>query len=218
MSLRAAPGAVPIARRLGRREPIAYVIALSSWVAFNILPIPAGLVLKAVLDRVSDDAASPVLGLLVFLAVIEVGRWAVFWFAVVQWHGVWVVWNTLPRLNMLRSLVDRPGPASGRLPGSTGEAVSRFRDDAMHLSMVLDVWLDMTGVGDHQRPRGARDGGRRRAGDADRGRAGPAGPGALPHARQQLRAWRRPEREATAEVTGRLAEDDLREEIIRAAH
>src|SRR5690606_23762604 len=67
-------------------------------------------------------------------------------FAVVQWHGVWVFWNTLPRVNMLRSLVKAPGPTVGRLPSSSGEAVSRFRDDAMHLSMVLDVWLDMSGA------------------------------------------------------------------------
>ena len=47
---------------------------------------------------------------------------------------------------MLRSLVSDPGPVVGRLPSSSGEAVSRFRDDSMHLSMVLDVWLDMTGA------------------------------------------------------------------------
>ena len=138
--------AIPVARRLARREPVAYAIAWTSWVAWNVMPIPAGLLLKAVLDRVSNDSASPVLSLLVALAVVEVGRWAIFGFAVVQWHGCWVFWNTLPRVNMLRSLVSAPGPTVGRLPSSSGEAVSRFRDDATHLSMVLDVWLDMSGA------------------------------------------------------------------------
>ena len=138
--------AIPIARRLARREPIAYAIAWTSWVAFFTLPIPAGLLLKAVLDRVADDSTSPVLGLLVFLTIVELGRWAIFGFAVVQWHGCWVFWNTLPRVNLLRSLVTDPGPTVGRLPSSSGEAVSRFRDDALHLSMVLDVWLDMSGA------------------------------------------------------------------------
>ena len=138
--------AIPVARLLARREPVAYLIAWTSWVAFFTLPIPAGLLLKAVLDRVAADSTSPVLGLLVALAVVELGRWAIFGFAVVQWHGCWVYWNTLPRVNMLRSLVTAPGPTVGRLPSSSGEAVSRFRDDAMHLSMVLDVWLDMSGA------------------------------------------------------------------------
>ncbi|MGH9085763.1 MAG: ATP-binding cassette domain-containing protein [Acidimicrobiales bacterium] len=138
--------AAPTARLLLRREPVAYAVAWLSWVAFFTLPLPAGLVLKAVLDRVAEGPATPVGGLLVALAAIELGRWLVFAFAVVQWHGCWVFWNTLPRVNMLRSLVAAPGPTAGRLPSSPGEAVSRFRDDAMHLSMVLDVWLDMSGA------------------------------------------------------------------------
>ena len=144
----AAPGTstTRVAWRLARREPVAYAIALLSWTVWNVMPIPAGLLLKAVLDRVAAGPTEPVAGLLVALAVVEVGRWAVFGFAVVQWHGCWVFWNTLPRVNMLRSLVSDPGPVVGRLPSSSGEAVSRFRDDSMHLSMVLDVWLDVTGA------------------------------------------------------------------------
>lgn len=141
-----ATSAVPTAGRLLRREPLGYAIAWIAWVAFYTLPIPAGLLLKAILDRVAGSSTAPVTGLLVVLAALEVGRWLVFGFAVVQWHGLWVFWNTLPRVNMLRSLVSAPGPTVGRLPGSSGEAVSRFRDDAMHLSMVLDVWLDMSGA------------------------------------------------------------------------
>jgi ATP-binding cassette, subfamily B, bacterial len=143
---RTSPSAVPTARLLLRREPVAYAIAWLCWVAFFTLPIPAGLLLKAVLDRVAGSSTSSITSLLVALVVVELGRWLVFGFAVVQWHGCWVFWNTLPRVNMLRSLVTAPGPTVGRLPSSPGEAVSRFRDDAMHLSMVLDVWLDMSGA------------------------------------------------------------------------
>jgi len=138
--------AVRTARALARREPIAYAIAWLCWVAFFTLPIPAGLLLKVLLDRVAASSTSPVAGVLVALAVVEIGRWLVFGFAVVQWHGCWVFWHTLPRINMLRSLVTAPGPTVGRLPSSAGEAVSRFRDDVMHLSRVLDVWLDMSGA------------------------------------------------------------------------
>lgn len=143
---RAAPTAIPTARRLARRDPIAYAISWLSWVAFFTLPIPAGLLLKVVLDRVASSDASPVAAVLVALAAVEMSRWLLLVFAAVQWHGCWVFWNTVPRLNMLRSLVSDPGPVVGRLPSSPGEAISRFRDDALHLSMVLDVWLDMSGA------------------------------------------------------------------------
>jgi ATP-binding cassette subfamily B protein len=76
---------------------------------------------------------------------IEVVRWTWLVVIAVQWHGCWVGWQTVPRVNLLRSLVAAPGPAAGRLPASPGEAVSRFRDDVQDLAMVLDVWLDLSG-------------------------------------------------------------------------
>lgn len=139
-------GALRVAARLARREPVAYAIAWGCWVGFYTLPIPAGLLLKAVLDRVAGGSTSPIVGVLVALAAVEIGRWLLLAFAVVQWHGCWVFWHTLPRVNMLRSLVSAPGPVAGRLPSSSGEAVSRFRDDTLHLSRVLDVWLDISGA------------------------------------------------------------------------
>jgi len=127
-------------------ERVAYVIAWIGWVTFHLLPVPAGLLLKAVLDRVDNDgSAGTVWMLLAVLAGLEVGRWMLLVFAAVQWFGCWVFWHTLPRVNLLRSLVEDPGPAADRLPGSSGEAVSRFRDDTQHLALVLDVWLDISG-------------------------------------------------------------------------
>ena len=135
-----------VAWRVIRREPVAYAIAWTSWVAFHALPIPAGLLLRAVLDRVPAERGDAVWVALAALAGLELGRWCLFAFNVVQFHGCWVFWHTLPRVNVLRSLVDAPGPVAGRLPGSSGEAVSRFRDDAQNLAMVLDVWLDISGA------------------------------------------------------------------------
>jgi ATP-binding cassette subfamily B protein len=135
-----------VAGRVIRREPAAYAIAWTSWVIFHALPIPAGLLLRAVLDRVPADSGDAVWVALAALAGLELGRWCLFAFNVVQFHGCWVFWHTLPRVNVLRSLVGAPGPVAGRLPGSSGEAVSRFRDDAQNLAMVLDVWLDISGA------------------------------------------------------------------------
>lgn len=136
-----------VAWRILRQEPVAYLIALGSWTLFWVLPVVAGLLLKVVLDMVqAEDGARLVWGALAALAGVEVGRWLLLAFSAYQWHGVWVQWQTVQRLNLLRSLVGDPGPASGRLPGSPGEAVSRFRDDARNVALVLDVWLDITGA------------------------------------------------------------------------
>ena len=192
-----------VAWQLVRHEPVAYLWSWLQWVGFQMFPLPIGYAFKLVLDRIGagEPAASP-WGVLVVLGALEVSRWVLLISAAFQWHGVWVFWQTLPRVNLLQSLATAPGPAAGRLPGSPGEAVSRFRDDTQDLALVLDVWLDMSGVAIaaavavgvmftvDQRVTFAV--------------VVPVGI-ALLLARAlgpRLRAWRRSAREATAEVTG----------------
>lgn len=129
--------------RILRADPAAWGISLAMWCAFFLLPLGAGLALRAVLDRLPPADGAGIWTLVAVLAGFEVGRWLVLLPAVVQWHGAWAFWHTVPRVNALRSLVGDPGPVSGRLPGSPGEAVSRFRDDARDIAQVLDVWLDL---------------------------------------------------------------------------
>ncbi|MFP5326638.1 MAG: ABC transporter ATP-binding protein, partial [Acidimicrobiia bacterium] len=140
------PSTTRVAGRLARNDLRAYLTAYAQWVGFHTAPLAIGLALKAVLDYIAGDGAGVPWTLLAILLGIEVGRWSLFVSAVVQWHGAWVHWQTVPRVNMLRSLATSPGPAAGRLPGSPGEAVSRFRDDVQDLALVLDVWLDISGA------------------------------------------------------------------------
>lgn len=134
---------VRFAWRVLRADPSAWLIALSMWVTYFTLPLATGFVLKAALDRLPPASDSGVWWLVAALGGIEVGRWLLLLPAIVQWHGAYVFWHTVPRVNALRSLGQDPGPVTGRLPGSPGEAVSRFRDDARSIAEVLDVWLDM---------------------------------------------------------------------------
>ena len=138
---------VRMAWRLLRNDPAAYASAWLQWVGFHAFPVLVGVVLKLVLDRVAgDNGGISAWSLLAVLAGLEAARWALLVSAAWQWHGAWVGWQTVPRVNLLRSILTDPGPASGRLPGSPGEAVSRFRDDTQDLALVLDVWLDISGV------------------------------------------------------------------------
>ncbi len=140
-----APATVSSARfawRVLRADPWAWGISLLLWVAFFTAPLPAGLALRAIIDQLPDGDA-PLWPLFAVLAGFEVGRWVVLMPAIVQWHGAFVFWHTVPRVNALRSLCEDPGPVTGRLPASPGEAVSRFRDDARDIAQVLDVWLDV---------------------------------------------------------------------------
>lgn len=135
-----------VAWRLARNEPVAYLTTWVGWVLFFSVPLVTGLLVKVVLDRVADGTTAGVWALLTVVVGIEAVRWTWLVGIAVQWHGCWVGWQTVPRVNLLRSLVEDPGPAAGRLPGAPGEAVSRFRDDVQDVAMVLDVWLDLSGA------------------------------------------------------------------------
>jgi ATP-binding cassette subfamily B protein len=142
------PRSAAVAWRVLRCDPLSYLWSWLGWVVFLSVPIPVGLLLKWVLDHVAADPAGgpSVLMVLVVLGAVETARWLELLLMVVQWHGAWVGWHTVPRLNIMRSLAVDPGPAARKLPSSPGEAVSRFRDDCQDLSLVLDVWLDMSGI------------------------------------------------------------------------
>lgn len=129
--------------RILRADPSAWLISVSLWCLFFCLPLATGLVLRAVLDRLPPADGSGIWYVVALLGGFELGRWLALLPAIVQWHGAFVFWHTVPRVNVLRSLGQDPGPVSGRLPGSPGEAVSRFRDDARDIALVLDVWLDL---------------------------------------------------------------------------
>lgn len=131
------------ARRVLRADRRTWSIAAFAWLQFFALPLLSGLAIKAVLDRLAPGSTGGIWWIVGVLGALEVGRWIVLAPTIVQWHGAWVFWHTLPRVNMMRSLVSDPGPVTDRLPGSPGEAVSRFRDDARDTAQVLDVWLDV---------------------------------------------------------------------------
>lgn len=185
----------------------AYVAAWCHWVGFHSWPLATGLALKAVLDRVAGDAdAVSLWGALAVLAGIEVGRWVLFESAIIQWAGAWIGLETVPRHNLLRSLVTDPGPAAGRLPSSPGEAVSRFRDDVRDVVTVADVWLDISGAVLSTAVALVI------LGSVDAGLAAVVVVpvvAALAFARwlgPRLKAWRSASRQATAEVTGYLGD------------
>ncbi|MBK9711812.1 MAG: ABC transporter ATP-binding protein [Kouleothrix sp.] len=134
-----------LAARLAWTRPWLFSFSFGLWVLFAFMPLATGLIMRSFFDTLTGDAPAgigvwPLIGLLlgsealrvlIFLACI--GLWMTFW------NGA----EALLRVNMLSWLLQ--GPGTRLLPGSTGEAVSRFRDDVWETVLFLDTWLDVTG-------------------------------------------------------------------------
>jgi ABC-type multidrug transport system fused ATPase/permease subunit len=139
-----------LAWRLARYHPWLFVASVASWAAFYSLPLLTGLATEAFFDALpaGSSHAGHALGVWAALALflcIELGRVVVFFYAIVSWMTYWPMAEAVLRRNLLAWTVE--GPGSRALPGSTGEAVSRFRDDVEEFLIFIDTWLDVAGIG-----------------------------------------------------------------------
>ena len=134
--------------RLSRYLPARYYLGGFLWVIVVAFPVLTGLVLKALFDRFSEGTAAPlsqIAWLLLLFVVIDVTRQGIMWLAIAVWPYWWNSVQTLLRANVLRSILCAPGPAAGRLPASSAEALNRFRDDVEDIVLLTDIWVDLCG-------------------------------------------------------------------------
>jgi ATP-binding cassette subfamily B protein len=140
-------GVTAVILRLVSCEPVAVATALLLFSTFFLAPTVVALLVRQLFDHLANRPAALTPGTIVaLLGVIEVGRWTILLASQVQFDGMWEGLLAVQRANLLRSLALDPAPAGPRLPGAPGEAISRFRDDTIDLTVVIDCWIDVAAV------------------------------------------------------------------------
>jgi len=133
-----------VAGRLATFDLRRYLVGGLLWLPVHVIPLAGGLLLKLLFDRISGGRPvdlHQVWWLCAAFVGTEVVRGLVM---VVAWvYGVywWDAAATVLRGNALRSVLT----AAGRLPGSSGEALSRLRDDVATLVNFVDGFVPLTG-------------------------------------------------------------------------
>ncbi len=129
--------------RLVRCRPGVYALAVLLGCVYECMPILTGLALRAFFDRLTGSApaglnAWSLLGLLLASEVAHA-------LTLVAWDisGVTSAYTfgSLLRRNLLAWLFQ--GPGARALPDSSGESVSRFRDDVDEFYNYLEGWIDL---------------------------------------------------------------------------
>ena len=133
-----------LAARVARNRLGLFTATAALLAASNVLILLIGLLLRWVFDALGGAAPAglDVWALIAVLVSVEATRMAVVWGGVV-WTLVWERASGLLRLNLLHAQMQSGGPDAGATMVSSGEAVSRFRDDTDDFLRFLDtaVWV-----------------------------------------------------------------------------
>lgn len=119
-----------------------FAASVSFYVAYFTLVLAPGLINRTIFDSLSGrgPAGVNVWSLIGLVVGLELGRFAMLYCGGVLFNVFRYGGEALFKRNMMDWLVSAPGPRV--LPGSPGEAVSRFRDDVLEtvgLSTILIV-------------------------------------------------------------------------------
>ena len=144
MSDRPIPAARIMAKLL-RTEPWRYLANVTLWVIIYLSPIVPGLLTKWFFDELTGDAPAGVtvptlIALLLGYAVFRVSN--IF---VAIWNDVNFRFRMSSRLriNLISRILELPGATA--VPGSTGDALTRFREDVEQIEETLSWTVDVIG-------------------------------------------------------------------------
>ena len=133
--------------RMIRYRPWLYLANGILWALIHVFPLLPGLVAREFLDTLTGDARFTfgIWGLIALLIGIALAQIAL------EFGGIYTdsrhrfTMSALLRRNLLERILQRPGARP--VPGSVGEAISRFRDDAEQAEDVISWTLDQIGMG-----------------------------------------------------------------------
>lgn len=134
--------------RLIRFQPWRYLIDALLWVGFYLLLVIPGLIARTFFDLLTGNAETSIglWGLISLLVVVQVARTIIVFPSAAVDVTFRMRNGALLSNNLLLQILGRPGAQA--LPGSAGEAISRFRDDVNEIGMFIGrpLFLDFVGA------------------------------------------------------------------------
>ncbi len=137
--------------RLIAFRPGMYVLSSVGILSFYLWPLLPGLFVRQIFDvltkgaPIGQDARSTIWGLAAVLIGIVVARSITALAYPLGELAIILVTNTLMRHNLLRRILQRPGANALPEGSSSGEAISRLRDDMQHISEFVTWTVDPIG-------------------------------------------------------------------------
>ncbi len=133
--------------RMIRYRPWLYLANGTCWTLIHMAPLLPGLLVQAFFDRLSGatPAGLNLWTLIALLLAANLGRAALIVGGGLADTTHRFTMSALLRRNLLERVLERPGARA--VPEATGEALSRFRDDAEQAEDAISWTLDSIGTG-----------------------------------------------------------------------
>lgn len=128
--------------RLLRYNPKLFFTALTIWTTFHLLPILTGLLIGAFFNALTGHAQAgfTIPTVIALLVSVMFTRVFVQYAGEYLWSTLWFTMEALMRRNVFVWLMQ--GPGTQTLPGSSGESITRFRDDIEAVVDAVETYID----------------------------------------------------------------------------
>lgn len=133
-----------LTRRLFWYKPWLFWSNVLLWSTFHLTPVLMALLVSQVFAKLEQHNIAAAWLALLFYGAVRFMRIGILFASVSAFIKIWNTIEALIRRNLLAYLLNATG--SRRLPDTSAEAVSRFRDDVEDISHYVEDWIDVLGV------------------------------------------------------------------------
>ncbi len=133
--------------RLIRYRPVRYASISALWILVSVAPVIPGLLIQQFFNALAKSGylTPEIWGLIaLFVATALVKAILILWSGIMSNRLRFSI-TSLLRHNMLSRILVQPGAQA--VPGSTGEAITRFREDVDQVDHAVDWTIDLIGMG-----------------------------------------------------------------------
>ena len=138
------PGVWRLAWRVSQHRRGQFWLGWVLFVMFFTFPVLSGWLLGRGFSALEAGDHTRVYWFAGAALLTDVLRMATIHAGALVWTQVWVHMQTLVRANLLTAQLASGGPEAGQPVGSSGEAITHFRDDVEDVTMFVDGLLDVS--------------------------------------------------------------------------
>ena len=143
-TMKSGPGVWRLAWRVSQHRPREFWAGWALFILFFTFPVLGGWLLGRGFHALESGDYSRVYWYAAAALATDVLRMTTIHAGALTWTRAWVHMQSFLRANLLAAQLASGGPEAGQPVGSSGEAITHFRDDVEDVTMFIDGLIDVS--------------------------------------------------------------------------